>query len=58
MIDPVSKRCVGVIAKDGSRYEADRIVMATGAWSPSLIDLKGQCVSKVCSASSAMHKGD
>jgi glycine/D-amino acid oxidase-like deaminating enzyme len=26
---------------------ADRVVLATGAWSPSLVDLKGQCVSKV-----------
>jgi sarcosine oxidase/L-pipecolate oxidase len=47
ILDPATGRCVGVIAKDGSRYAAERVVMATGAWSPSLIDLKGQCVSKV-----------
>lgn len=47
ILDPATGRCVGVIAKDGSEYTAERVIMATGAWSPSLIDLKGQCVSKV-----------
>lgn len=39
--------CNGVEAVDGTRYYADKVVMATGAWSPTLIDLEGQCVSKV-----------
>ncbi|ODO07400.1 hypothetical protein L198_00979 [Cryptococcus wingfieldii CBS 7118] len=36
----------GVRAKDGSVVEADLVVVATGAWTPALIDLEGQCVSK------------
>ncbi|KAK4685229.1 sarcosine oxidase / L-pipecolate oxidase, partial [Tremellales sp. Uapishka_1] len=40
------KTCVGVLTEDGTRYMADRVVLATGAWSPSLVDLQGQCVSK------------
>lgn len=35
-----------MIAKDGTRHFAERVVMATGAWTPSLVDLEGQCVSK------------
>ncbi|KAI5450195.1 hypothetical protein NCC49_003344 [Naganishia albida] len=46
LIDSLTGRCVGVVAKDGATYEADRVVMATGAWTPSLINLEGQCVSK------------
>lgn len=39
--------CVGVETTDGTQYFADKIVLAAGAWSPTLIDLEGQCVSKV-----------
>ncbi|KAH8089005.1 FAD dependent oxidoreductase [Filobasidium floriforme] len=46
LIDPLTSRCIGVIAKDGTRHFAERVVMATGAWTPSLVDLEGQCVSK------------
>jgi sarcosine oxidase/L-pipecolate oxidase len=46
------KTCVGVLAADGTRWPADRVVLATGAWSPTLVDLEGQCVSKVRAASS------
>jgi len=42
-----SGRCIGVVAEDGTEWAADLVVMATGAWSPTLIDLEGQCVSKV-----------
>ncbi|KII88422.1 hypothetical protein PLICRDRAFT_110680 [Plicaturopsis crispa FD-325 SS-3] len=38
--------CIGVIAEDGTKWLADRVVLATGAWSPTLVDLKDQCVSK------------
>ncbi|KIR43257.1 sarcosine oxidase [Cryptococcus deuterogattii 99/473] len=40
------KTIKGVRAKDGSEYEADLVVLAAGAWSPALIDLEGQCISK------------
>jgi sarcosine oxidase/L-pipecolate oxidase len=39
--------CVGVETADGTQYFADKLVLAAGAWSPTLIDLEGQCVSKV-----------
>jgi sarcosine oxidase/L-pipecolate oxidase len=39
--------CIGVETADGSRYYADKIVLAAGAWSPALVDLEGQCCSKV-----------
>lgn len=42
-----SSHCVGVIAQDGTKHFADRVIIAAGAWTPTLIDLKGQCVSKV-----------
>ncbi|KAI9374737.1 FAD dependent oxidoreductase [Aspergillus egyptiacus] len=38
--------CNGVETVDGTRYHADKVVLATGAWSPTLIDLEDQCVSK------------
>ncbi|SMR45675.1 unnamed protein product [Zymoseptoria tritici ST99CH_1E4] len=31
----------GVILKDGSRMKADLTILATGAWTPALIDLRG-----------------
>ncbi|THU81975.1 FAD dependent oxidoreductase [Dendrothele bispora CBS 962.96] len=40
------KICLGVLTKDGTRHLADRIVLASGAWSPSLVDLEDQCCSK------------
>lgn len=39
--------CNGVETVDGTKYYADKVVLATGAWSPTLIDLENQCVSKV-----------
>ncbi|KAL4872839.1 hypothetical protein BDV12DRAFT_161600 [Aspergillus spectabilis] len=38
--------CNGVETVDGTKYYADKVVLATGAWSPTLVDLEGQCVSK------------
>jgi sarcosine oxidase/L-pipecolate oxidase len=40
--------CIGVETVDGTRYYADKVVLAAGAWSPTLVDLQDQCVSKVC----------
>ncbi|OKL57399.1 hypothetical protein UA08_07325 [Talaromyces atroroseus] len=40
------RTCVGVQTVDGTDYYADKVVLATGAWSPTLVDLEGQCVSK------------
>lgn len=38
--------CVGVETVDGTRYHADKVVLAAGAWSPALVDLEEQCCSK------------
>ncbi|KAI5865209.1 fructosyl amino acid oxidase [Durotheca rogersii] len=38
--------CIGVETVDGTKYYADKVVLATGAWSPALVDLDGQCCSK------------
>ncbi len=40
--------CVGVHTVDGMSWPADLVILATGAWSPSLLDLENQCESKVC----------
>ncbi|KAJ6166707.1 hypothetical protein N7470_002154 [Penicillium chermesinum] len=37
-------RATGVSLKDGSRIEADLVVLATGAWTPRLVDLRGKAV--------------
>ncbi|WWC70583.1 uncharacterized protein I206_104534 [Kwoniella pini CBS 10737] len=37
---------LGVKAVDGKEWPADLVIMATGAWSPTLIDLEDQCISK------------
>ena len=39
--------CIGVETIDGTKYYADKVVLAAGAWSPTLVDLQDQCVSKV-----------
>lgn len=43
--------CNGVETIDGTKYYADKVVLAAGAWSPVLIDLEDQCVSKVSTRS-------
>ncbi|KAL7624797.1 hypothetical protein AAE478_004011 [Parahypoxylon ruwenzoriense] len=39
--------CIGVEAVDGTKYYADKVVLAAGAWSPTLVDLDDQCCSKI-----------
>jgi sarcosine oxidase/L-pipecolate oxidase len=39
--------CIGAECEDGTVRLADRVILACGAWTPTLIDLEGQCVSKV-----------
>lgn len=36
------KRCVGVDLQDGNFLSGDLVILAAGAWSPSLIDLRGR----------------
>ncbi|WVQ85130.1 hypothetical protein IAT38_007295 [Cryptococcus sp. DSM 104549] len=40
------KTVKGVKAVDGTEWLGDLVVFATGAWSPALLDLEGQCESK------------
>nr|AXS76841.1 fructosyl peptide oxidase [synthetic construct] len=40
------KTCIGLETTDGTKYFADKVVLAAGAWSPTLVDLEDQCVSK------------
>ncbi|KAK4686970.1 hypothetical protein P7C73_g3151, partial [Tremellales sp. Uapishka_1] len=46
LLGPDGKQCVGVETIDGTKWPADLVILATGAWSPTLIDLEGQCESK------------
>ena len=38
--------CTGVITEDGTNHISDIVVLATGAWTPSFIDLQDQLVAK------------
>lgn len=53
--------CIGVETTDGTKYYADKVVLATGAWSPTLVELEEQCCSKVgildCTDYTDSHKG-
>lgn len=46
--------CIGVETEDGTKYFADKVVLAAGAWSPTLVDLDDQCCSKVSSMKSLL----
>lgn len=46
--------CIGVETVDGTKYYADKVVLAAGAWSSVLVDLDDQCVSKVSHAITSM----
>ena len=39
--------CIGVETVDETKYYAEKVVLAAGAWSSTLVDLEDQCVSKV-----------
>jgi sarcosine oxidase / L-pipecolate oxidase len=41
-----SGECTGVVTHDGSTYAADIVVLAAGAWTPSLLDMEGQLTAK------------
>lgn len=38
--------CIGVETADGTQYLGDKVVLAAGAWSSTLVDLEDQCCSK------------
>ncbi|KAI9846608.1 MAG: hypothetical protein M1837_003849 [Sclerophora amabilis] len=46
MIISSSGECTGVITMDGNVHTAEVVVLATGAWTPSLIDLSDQLTAK------------
>jgi sarcosine oxidase/L-pipecolate oxidase len=37
-------RCTGTMLEDGSRVAAELVILAAGAWTPTLIDLKGRAI--------------
>ena len=37
-------RCTGAVLEDGSRATAGLVILAAGAWTPTLIDLKGRAI--------------
>lgn len=49
MFDSDGATCIGVETEGGTKYYADKIILAAGAWSPTLVDLEEQCCSKVSS---------
>jgi sarcosine oxidase/L-pipecolate oxidase len=50
LFDADGTTCKGIETVDGTQYFADKVVLAAGAWSPTLVDLEDQCVSKVSSS--------
>ncbi|TFK52787.1 fructosyl amino acid oxidase [Heliocybe sulcata] len=42
--DGQTNNVIGVLAEDGTKHLADRIILATGGWSESLLDFEGQLV--------------
>ncbi|KAJ5542604.1 FAD dependent oxidoreductase [Penicillium sp. DV-2018c] len=46
MLDDVFGECRGVVTADGTRHEAELVILAAGAWTPSLLDVKGQLTAK------------
>lgn len=47
LFDEDGTKAIGIETVDGTQYFADKVVLAAGAWSPTLVDLEGQCCSKV-----------
>ncbi|KAK5041969.1 hypothetical protein LTR13_001774 [Exophiala sideris] len=45
MLDNQGK-AMGIVAEDGKRWMADRVVLCTGAWSDALVDTEGQLEAK------------
>lgn len=46
ILDDTTGKCKGVVTADGTRHEADMVILAAGAWTPSLLDVKGQLTAK------------
>ncbi|KAJ5654149.1 FAD dependent oxidoreductase [Penicillium lividum] len=44
--DESTGECKGAITADGTRHEADRVILAAGAWTPSLLNLEDQLTAK------------
>ncbi|KAI9025014.1 FAD dependent oxidoreductase [Phycomyces nitens] len=38
------KEVMGIITKDNQVHYADRVIMATGSWTPGLVDMSSQCI--------------
>lgn len=47
LFDKDGTTCIGIETEDGTKYYADKVVLAAGAWSPTLVEFEEQCCSKV-----------
>ncbi|KAJ5281316.1 FAD dependent oxidoreductase [Penicillium angulare] len=46
ILDEVTGQCRGVLTADGTKNEADLVILAAGAWTPSLLDVQNQLTAK------------
>lgn len=46
ILDEKTGRCKGVVTADGIKHEADLVILSTGAWTPSLLNLQDQMTAK------------
>jgi sarcosine oxidase/L-pipecolate oxidase len=46
MYDTTKTHVIGITTKSGSTFYADKVILCTGSWTNSLIDTKGQLISK------------
>ncbi|GLI79405.1 hypothetical protein PoHVEF18_007737 [Penicillium ochrochloron] len=46
IFDESTGQCKWVLTADGTKHEADLVILAAGAWTPSLLDMHGQLTAK------------
>ena len=39
-------QCIGILAEDGTKHQADKVILACGAWLDSIIDTYSQSLAK------------
>lgn len=46
VFDDLTGECQGAVTVDGTKYEGDVVILAAGAWTPSLLDMESQLTAK------------
>ncbi|KAJ5381277.1 FAD dependent oxidoreductase [Penicillium cataractarum] len=46
IFDEATGQCKAVMTADGTKHEADLVILAAGAWTPSLLDMQSQLTAK------------